>query len=82
MKISGFLDVLRALAGHALRGLARLLLWPSKVAFVAADAIDPRPADTPPGPEWREPPAAPPPEWDRRRSERSEVHSHDPFNPA
>ena len=24
----------------------------------------------PPGPDWREPPAAPPPEWDRRRADR------------
>lgn len=36
----------------------------------------------PPGPGWREPPAEPPPEWNRRRFERSDVHSHDPFNPA
>lgn len=80
MSMSGFLDVLRAVAGHALRGLARLLLRPSKVIFIMADAIDPRAADTPPGPEWREPPAAPPPEWDRRRMARQD--GHDPFNPA
>ena len=35
-----------------------------------------------PGPGGREPPSAPPPEWDRRRSDRSDVHAHDPFNPA
>lgn len=82
MKISGFFEILRSLAGHALRAVARWLMWPSKAVALIADVIDPRPAETPPGPGWREPPSEPPPEWDRRRFERSEAHAHDPFNPA